>query len=87
MLSGSGSPRNQSHSRILGTVLLRSKNVGHMFIRSMYSFVHPVSVHSGSGVYRCTHNVSFVNTILRPKIDQHRRIFCLNATVEIGVPI
>ena len=44
-----------------------------IFMQSMFPFVHPVSVHSGSGVYRCTHNVTFVNTILRPKIDQHRQ--------------
>ena len=67
-------PAIQSHSHTGNSTSAAAKMLG-MFIRSMYSFVHPVSVHSGSGVYRCTpHNVSFVNTILRPKIDQHRRI-------------
>ena len=72
MTSGSGSPRNQSHSHTGNSTLEASKMLG-IFMQSMFPFVHPVSVHSGSGVYRCTHNVTFVNTILRPKIDQHRQ--------------
>jgi cytidine deaminase len=73
MTSGSGSPRNQSHSHTGNSTIEAARMLG-IFMQSMFPFVHPVSVHSGSGVYRCTHNVTFVNTILRPKIDQHRKV-------------
>ena len=46
MTSGSGSPRNQSHSHTGNSTLEASKMLG-IFMQSMFPFVHPVSVHSG----------------------------------------
>lgn len=69
--SGSAEPRNQHHNVVDNSTEAAAKMLS-IFISCFFPSVVPINVHSGPGVFRTSHNVTFVNTQLRPLIDAHR---------------
>ena len=76
LISGNGMPRNSNHNPLDNSTSAASYLIAE-FVRSAYTgcnnSVHTQVVNSNGDLFRCHHNVTFVNKQLRPLIDAHRR--------------
>ena len=74
LVSGNGMPRNRNHNPLDNSTSAASLLIAE-FVRQAYvegTKIDTTIVNSNGDLFRCHHNVSFVNKQLRPLIDAHR---------------
>lgn len=75
LVSGSGVPRNPSHSATGNSTESTSRLMAR-FVQSLWPRVRVERVHSGPGIFRYHDNVTFINTQVQPILAQHHREMC-----------